>query len=419
MTLTSAQGKARIGAQWCAIALGFAVTVSTALDSVLLAVFIVLWSFSGDLAGRLRFMRGHPVASMALLFAALMLLGMAWSAASAVELRETVVIALRFIVIGLFAVVFLDSSTRDRAQFAFLLSSTLILVLSFSLWSGIVDSIPGLTGRPDYPGVFKYHNTHNVLMAVAALLFALHALEARNRRARVLLWVLAGAAIFNVFILIPGCSGQLGLAAAILYLAFTQRRWRGAAVVGAALIVLGSAAWLAPRSVLQPGVSKAPQELNASRPEQTVPEISAVGVRLALYRNALELIGEHPVIGAGSGAFRSAYEAKVRGTQMVVTDHPYNAFLHTGVELGLIGLAVLVLLFVVQWRSTSTLNNFTERVAARGFVLIFVVAGLTSLSFGDHVEGLFYAWASGLFFANAHWPSKARDTHAAHRGDNG
>jgi len=129
-------------------------------------------------------------------------------------------------------------------------------------------------------------------------------------------------------------------------------------------------------------------------------------MRLEYYRNALELIGEHPVIGVGTGAFRSAYEAKVRGTQMTVADHPHNAFLHVGAELGLIGLAVLIVLLLVQWRSASMLTDFTERTAARGFVLIFVVAGLVSSTFGDHTEGMLYAWGSGLLYATVRRPGK-------------
>ena len=391
------------GAQWCAIALGFVLPISAALDNMLLIAFIILWFSSGHLSERLKRVTDHPVASMGLVFAALMLLGTTWSSASIEQLRHVLVDALRFVVLGLFAVVFLDSSTRDRAQFAFLLSSTLVLLLSFAIWIGIADGIPGLKGRPDYPVVFKYHITHNVLMAIAALLFALHAMEARNRRARFILGGLAIAAIVNVFFLIPGRTGQLALAGAITYLAIAQLGWRrGGVLAGTALAALVAVAWLVPGSVLHQRSSKALEESAAWELGKAQPEQSSVGMRLEYYSNTLELIGEHPVIGVGSGGFRSAYEAKVRGTQMVVTNHPHNAFLHVAAELGLIGLAMLIVLLLVQWRCASRMSGFSERVAARGLIVIFIVAGLVSSTFGDHTEGLFYAWASGLFFATAH-----------------
>jgi hypothetical protein len=64
------------------------------------------------------------------------------------------------------------------------------------------------------------------------------------------------------------------------------------------------------------------------------------------------------------------------------------------------------MLLIVQWRAASTLSTFTERTAARGLVVIFVVAGLVSSTFGDHTESLFYAWASGLFYATARRPDR-------------
>jgi len=397
--------RAETGARCCAVGLGFSIPVSSALDNVLLLAFIVLWLAGGNLAAKLRAVRNHSVGLAALLFAVVLLLGTIWSPLPTTELRNSVSDALRFVLLGLFAVVFLDSSTRERAQFAFLLASTLILALSFLFWSGLVDAVPGLKGRPDYPVVFKYHITHNILMAAAALLFALHALDARSRRARALLWLLAGAAAVNVFLLIPGRTGQLALAAAIVYLGLARFGWRGAGVAGTALLALGSAVWLTPSSVMHERFAKAWQEAAEWQPEDIHTETS-VGLRLQFYRNSLVLIGEHPLLGAGTGAFRSVYEAHVRGTKMVVGDHPHNAFLHVGVELGLFGLAALLALLVVQWRSARWIANPSERTAARGLIVIFVVAGLVSSTFGDHAEGLFFAWGSGLLFATARRPDK-------------
>jgi O-antigen ligase len=397
--LTGFKRTAASGAQWCAIGLGFFIPISAALDNALTLAFILLVLLSGDLTGKWRLLCKHPVALAALAFAAIILAGMMWSDAPAEQLRESLADALRFAILGVFALVFLDPSTRDRAQFAFLLSSTLILALSFILWSGLVDAIPGLKGRPDYPVVFKYHITHNLLMAAAALLFALHAMDARTRAARILFSTLACCAALNVFLLVPGRTGQLALAAGLSYLWIARFKWRGLALATVMGIALAAAGTLAPGSVLHERSAKAWQELSAWKRGEAQPESSSVGLRLEFYSNAVEMFAEHPIIGVGSGAFRTAYEAKVRGTQMLPADHPHNAFLHTGIELGLIGLGVLLALLAVQWRSAGSLG-FTERAAARGLVVIFAAGSLVSSSFSDHAEGLFYAWASGLLFAN-------------------
>lgn len=393
--------------RWCAIVLGFSIPISIALDNILLVGFTGLWLASGSVRQGLRHLRENPVALAALTFAAVALAGTIWSPASIHQLQEALTDALRFFLLGLLAIVFLDPSTRDRAQFAFLISIVLVLILSYAIWAGLADGLPGIKGRSDYPVVFKYHITHNVLMAVAALLFALHSIEARNRAARLLFAALAIAAVFNVFFLIPGRTGQFGLAAALVYLAIARLRIRGVAVAAAGLVALGVIAWITPGSALHRGSEKAWEESRAWVPGTAQEQTSSIGMRLEYYRNAIEMISEHPIIGVGSGAFRSAYEAKVRGTQMTVVDHPHNAFLHVAVELGLIGLAALLSLLLVQWRTAGTLDSFTERTAARGLIVIFVAAGLVSSTFGDHTEGLFYAWASGLFFATVRRSAKA------------
>ena len=398
--MVSTQNSAERAAQWCAIGLGFFAPISTALDSVLLVAFVILWFSGGHLRERLRRLVGNPVALVSMIFAGTIFLGMTWSSAPIEHVRDTTVDALRILVLGLFSVVFLDSSTRDRAQFAFLLSSTLILILSYALWAGIGDSVPGLKGRHDYPIPFKDHFTHDAFMAIAAVLFALHAMEARSRRVRMLLGALAVAAVIEVFFLAPGSAGQLPMAAGIAYLAIARlSRKLSAVVAGVCVTSIAAVVWFSPSAVpfLQ---SFTPwHESQALETRETHPENSSVEQRLEYYRNAIELFAEHPVIGVGSGGFRSAYESKIRGTQMAAVDNPHNAFLHVGVELGLLGLAVLTAMLLVQWRSAATLGSFTERATARGFVVIVVAASLASSIFDEHSLSLCYAWASGLFFA--------------------
>src|SRR6185503_17519606 len=98
---------AKIGAQWCAVGLGFSIPVSVALDNVLLLAFIAFWLSSGELSARLRRVAENPVAMMGLAFAVAILLGMTWSTASTEQLREALGDALRFALLGLFAFVFL------------------------------------------------------------------------------------------------------------------------------------------------------------------------------------------------------------------------------------------------------------------------------------------------------------------------
>jgi O-antigen ligase len=386
-------------ARWCVIGLGFTLPISVALDNILMGLAILGWLFAGDLPRRLREIRQHPVSWASAILAGVMLVGITWSPQPFFEeLKESVSSVLRFLLLGMFFTIFKDERTRQRALAAFLASSVLVLTLSFLLWSGLFNSIPGVKGSPDYPVVFKLHITHNVLMAVAVALFLVRAIAAQGS-AR---WVnagLAGAASFNILFMIPGRTGQIALACVLVYIASSQFRLRGFAIAGAALGLVVATAWWIPSSVLASRAKVAIKEASAWQSEQAQPDVSSVGLRMEFYRNSLQMIAQRPLFGSGTGSFSGTYADHVTPKGMHATSNPHNAYLMIGVELGLLGLAALAWLLVTQWRSAKALPNKLDCIAARSLILIFAIAGAVSSTFSDHVEGLFYVWASGLLWA--------------------
>ncbi len=73
---------------------------------------------------------------------------------------------------------------------------------------------------------------------------------------------------------------------------------------------------------------------------------TSVGLRLDWYQNSVELIKEKPVFGYGTGAFGIAQKLLVEGTSTEPATDPHNEFLLTTVQLGFVGLFVLLSLFV-------------------------------------------------------------------------
>lgn len=385
-------------ARWSAIGLGFSLPISVAVDNILFVLAILGWLAAGDLSQKLRTIRSNPVAMAALLFAGVMLLGMSWSPQPLTGLKESIVEALRFALLGVLVTVFTDERTRHRAMAAFLASSVLVLAISFILWSGLVAAIPGVKGNPGYPVVFKFHITHNVLMAIAAVLFLLRAVDAQGRK-RGLYALLTAAAAFNIFYMIPGRTGQLAFAAALLYVACSRFRWLGMATAGAGLAAVVAVSWVLPNSVMHQRATLALEEASAWQPDQAQSQRSSIGMRLEFYRNSLHMIASRPLLGTGTGGFPSAYAAQIANTTMVPTQHPHNAYLLVAAELGVLGLAALIGLLLVQWRSAARLPLVSERTAARGLLVVFLIAGMVSSTFNDHVEGLFFVWASALLWA--------------------
>src|SRR3954470_18547156 len=65
--------------RYIAIALGFSIPISTALDNVLSALLLLLWLISGEYARKWHTIRPNPVAIAAMLLFALSLVGLMWS----------------------------------------------------------------------------------------------------------------------------------------------------------------------------------------------------------------------------------------------------------------------------------------------------------------------------------------------------
>ncbi len=387
---------------WAAIGLGFSIPISAVLNNILLVVFLFAWLASQNFANKLKVIRAHPVGIAALLFAGVMAVGTLWAPEPLHQLRHSTSDIIRFALLAAFLTVFRDVSTRDRAIRAFLAASALVLVVSFILWSGIVEAIPGIKGSPNYPVVFKYHITHSFLMAFATVLFTLRAMgSGTGKTMRLFYGVLAGAAAFNILFMIPGRTGQVVLALAAFYIGISRFHWRGLAVVVGCAATIVTIAWFLPNSVMHQRAAIAWQEASAWRPGEVAPKDSSVGLRLEFYQNTLKMVAERPLLGAGTGSFATIYADQVAGTDMVATNHPHNSFLQLGAELGLLGLASLAWLLFVQWRSAGMLPETSERLAARSLLLFYVAAGLVSAPFTDHAEGIFFAWASGVWWAHA------------------
>ena len=117
------------------------------------------------------------------------------------------------------------------------------------------------------------------------------------------------------------------------------------------------------------------------------------------YTNSLAIIRDHPLFGVGTGGFEKAYDEKIRNTAMASSNNPHNQYLLITVQLGVLGLALLLYLFFTQWRMACLLPTVLEQNLARGMLLTIASGSLFNSLLLDHSEGLFFAWISGVLFA--------------------
>jgi len=391
-------------AQWAAVALGFSIPISTALDNMLLAVVLAGWLASGSWRIKWDTVRGNHVALAVLTLYGLLLAGTLYGTPAPGDVRTALSKYLDLLWIPVLAWLFREAAMRRRALYAIAASLTLVLLTSCLLKAGIISQAPFFRGDAITHVVMKTRQTHGLMMALGAYLFILLALAATSRRMRILWSTLALVAVANGTLVVPGATGYLVLGTLALYLGAVWKGWRGIAAAAAASAVAVSILMTLPGPFAdrvrlirdeiaqwQPGVADAH---------------SSTGQRLEFYRVSLALVKDRPLLGHGTGSFTGAYAEKLKGQPTMLTRNPHNEYLHWMVQLGVVGFAALLFLFWTHWRNASRLATPLERHLARGLLLAMIVGCLFNSWLMDHTEGLLYAWLTGVLFAGLESPRK-------------
>ena len=388
---------------WSGILLGFAIPISTAASNTLLAVIFLLFALSGDYRNKFRTIAANPLSPAIALFCAAMLFGCAYGLGNAADKLHYLGKYLTLLLIPLMLPLFADRAMRIRALAAFVAAMIVTLALSYAIrFDMLPAALQLLVGSRDpamwgagNPVVFKLHITHGFLMAIAAFLLAL---ASRHIESVHLRWTCLTISLFaagNVLLMVKGRTGFLVLALLGAYLVFWRFGRKGIliAVLGFGLSVSAAYQW-------SPSFHQRIQETVAEADawQEGKGDKTATGLRLDYYSNTLAIIRDHPWLGIGTGGFERAYAEKIRDTNMLSSNNPHNQYLLIMAQMGLIGVAVLFFLYWRYWRLAARLASPFKQIA-QGLLLAFLIGNLFNSFMLDSTERLFFAWISGVLFA--------------------
>jgi len=395
MTPLPSKTKALTAATWSAIALGFFIPIATATSNLLLALTALLFALSGDYRGKARAIGRNPVALACLLFFALTLLGSLYGLGAWHDKQHYLGKYLTLLAVPLLAPLFAERASRIYALAAFCAAMLLTLALSYAIRFGWLPpgSLPMMDAAD--PVVFKLSITHGFLMAIAAFLLAVAAHHTDSLRARWVLAALAALAAFNVLFMVFGRTGYVVLAVLGVYFFFRRFGARGIAIaaVGFALACAAAYQW---SSAFHERTDMALDQASAWREGRG--DRTSIGLRLDYYSNTLAIIRAQPLFGVGTGGFALAYGERVQHTGMAPSNNPHNQYLLITAQLGVVGLAALIALYAVYWRGAGRLTPPFGEIA-RGLLLAMLVGNLFNSFMLDFTERLFFAWLSGVLFA--------------------
>lgn len=382
---------ARAVAGWAVAAVGFSIPISTSLDGVCVVVTVVAWAISGAYGELPRIIREHRHVLLLPALFALIGLGMAHGLIPFGERARHLWKYDDLLFPLVFIPLFLDPGVRERGLWAFGASMGLTLAVSLGLAAGWIPKTSWFHGYAGNATVFKLQITHNILMALAALLFAEMAIRQQMPWRRSGLGLLALGAVVDVFMLVQGRTGQAILS--VLIVLWCRRRFgvRGL-FVGATAVVLLIALSYEVSPVFQKRMEKTVSEMEQAQADAVAPTGSSVGLRMEWYKNTAQLIAAHPLVGVGTGSFAEAYRETVTDPRAVKPAHPHNQFLLAAAELGVIGAGLFLAAFAALWWKGRRVGAGVYGELGHGIVVATAVGCVFNSLLLDHTEGLLFAW---------------------------
>jgi O-antigen ligase len=271
----------------------------------------------------------------------------------------------------------------------FLGSCAVLMVVS---WVLALDSDLPYRGRSSLGVPVRDYALQSTVFAICG--FGLLGRAAEERGARTMTVLLLGAALFigNILFVATARTTLVVMVVLLVVLGVRQFGWKGA--LGAALAggILAGTGW-ASSPYLRQRVSAAVTEVQARGAENV---ITAVGLRLGYWKSSLQFIAEAPVIGHGTGTIAGLFrrDAAPDTDPMLLTDNPHNQILAVAIQLG--GIGVLVLL--VMWVAHLLLFRGGGLMAWFGLVVVLqnVIGSMFNTYLFESGQGWLYIFGIGI-----------------------
>jgi O-antigen ligase len=385
----------------CALALltGFSIPLSTSFSEIATGLFMAAWFVSGKFAARWAAIRRNSVALLSLCLFGLLIAGMTWSSEDWLVSGRCLLKYRELVYLPMFIVVFQEPRLRRLGSYAFMAGACVLLGMSYFEWLSGADY--GISSFEDYI-IGKDRIIHSIIMALLAHLAALECVRKSTgsdigrsaglrRGAAAVVVVLAAG---NVVFMLHGRTGYLALGALTVLFLFERMGRRGVAIACVVLATTALGALSLSTSI-------------RGRIDQTVLQIHsqfgserkhAPDPRLEFYENTLKLIVRHPLMGTGTGSFRTQYSKLIEHSDDRPTSDPHNEYLNLASQVGIPGALLFVILLSVQWYAAGRLAP-TDQQIGRSVVLTIAIGSLFNSLILSVTGGLIYAYFSGLAFA--------------------
>lgn len=366
----------------------FFIPLSTSLLGVFSVLTILCWLLSGNFLQTISLTARMPFAFISALLFLLFIIGVFYSP---VPLEDSLDILKKYRELAFIPIIIsLFYNQPKAAVFAvncFVGGCICLLVSSYVIH---FDLIP----FDRYGDSHIHHITHSFFMAILAF-WAMHKFCVSWQYKYYWLLVFFATTFNLVFI----STGRTGIFTYIILtgLFLLQRLSFKKFVLGAALMGVIFAGIYSTSDNISYQLQRVVDEVKQYEEGQST---SSIGMRFDWFHNSVTLINQRPIFGHGTGSFEHVQGKLIEGKKTISTDNPHNEYLFIGVQLGYIGMATFILLFILQLISSLNLNEYNRNLLQG--VIISMMAGCLMNSFlFDSMQGHYYAFLVALIFSSS------------------
>jgi O-antigen ligase len=369
-----------------AVALAISLPWSTSATGILIALWLVALIPTIDLPS-LRRVIFLPAGGFPVLLVALSAVGVLWANSPWSERLHGLESFVKLLCIPLFLYQFCRSDNGRQVLIGFIASCIFLLVVSWLLWVW-----PGMPwpSTPKTPGVpVKDYIAQSAMFTVCSLLllqFAYDAWRDGRRPLALVTIMLALAFLANVSYVATSRTYLVAIPALLVVFGYRQFSWKGAIAMVFGCLVLAAATWPSATS-MQARVISFFDEVGSYHPNATS---TSAGERLMYWTKAMGFIKEAPLLGHGTGSIREQYRHSVAnqvGLAGELTTNPHNQTLAIGIQLGIVGIAVLLAMWIAH------LELFRSGSFAAWVGLVVVIQNMIGSLFNSHLFDFTHGWA--------------------------
>jgi len=242
----------------------------------------------------------------------------------------------------------LNQETIKRAVFAFLGTAFISALAAIAINNNIISPLGGYLSFIDPSwrnAAFITYNYHNVILALASSLCLYILIERKNKYRYVLMvfFLIYALSIFTE----RGRAGQVIFNLSTVFYTIYYNR-RNLLRLCAFLVLLFSFQFVIYHST---NVYKDRFDAisNIIQNNGNAVGVELEDIRYVFIRESLSRILEKPILGYGTGSFGTIFNEQVKSGHIFdIHTTPHNQYLYVWFELGILGLALLLLIFYFQ-----------------------------------------------------------------------